>query len=189
MSNSEPQLDGAKNILLEEPPISHGRDTCTDLLVAGASAPHVLFVTYTRRAADCVEQVTGEGVESVGVITVGDAVAEIDDESVSTDRVSTPSDLTGLGIKIDEYLSNRSAPVHICFDSVTSALQYVDYETVYKFIHAMNGKIHAAGARAHYHVDPSAHDDKEVAGLVSLFDARLSIADDEHTVEKRKLLE
>jgi len=189
MSISEPQLDDARNILLEEPPISHGRDTCTDLLVDGASAPHVLFVTYTRRVDDCVEQVDDERVETVGAITVGDAPADTDDESVSTDRVSTPSDLTGLGIKIDEYLSNRDTPVHICFDSVTSALQYVDYETVYKFIHAMNGKIHAADARAHYHIDPSAHDDEEVAGLVSLFDARLSIADDNPTVEKRKLIE
>jgi hypothetical protein len=189
MSDGEPRLDGARSILLEEPPISHGQDTCTDLLVGGASAPHVLFVTYTRRAADCLQQVTDEGVESVGVITVGDAVAETDDDSVSTDRVSTPSDLTGLGIKIDEYLSSRGTPVHICFDSVTSALQYVDYETVYKFVHAMNGKIHAADARVHYHIDPSAHSDEEVAGLVSLFDARLSVGGDERTAERRKLLE
>lgn len=188
MAASEPNLDGATNILLEEPPIAQGRDTCTTLLVEGAAEPDVLFVSYTRRAADCVAQIADTQVGAVGVITVGDSEPDIDDESVSTDRITTPSDLTGLGIKIDEFLSTHEGPVHICFDSVTTALQYVDYKTVYKFVHAMTGKIHAAGARAHFHIDPSAHAAEEVAGLTALFDARISVEGEDHTVTRRKLI-
>jgi hypothetical protein len=189
MRDSTTDLDGATNILLEEPPMPHGRDFCTELLLAGASEPDVLFVSYTRQAADCVAQVADEPVGNVGVITVGDGSATLDDDDVWTERVSTASDLTGLGIKIDEVLGTWDGPVHVCFDSLTSMLQYVDYQMAYEFVHAVSGKINAAGARVHFHIDPNAHDDDEVAGITSLLDATITIEDDGYSVVSRKLLE
>jgi hypothetical protein len=67
-------------------------------------------------------------------------------------------------------------------------LQYVDVETAYEFLHAVTGQVHAAGARAHFHVDPSAHDDQKIAAIMSLFDASVSLQDDVE-VQTRALLE
>jgi hypothetical protein len=102
--------------------------------------------------------------------------------------VSTPSDLTGLGITIGEFLSEFDEPVHICFDSLTSLLQYVDLQTTYEFLHAITGQIYAASARAHFHIDPAAHDEMTVETITSLFDARISLAADEPTIDIRDLL-
>jgi hypothetical protein len=184
------QLDGATNVLLAEPPLGTGREACTSLLIGDGSEQSVVFVSYTRQASACVEQLAeADSIADLGVITVGDASAAVEDDSVVTESVSTPSDLTGLGIEIGQFLSEFDAPVTICFDSLTSMLQYVDVQTAYEFLHAITGQVHAAGARAHFHIDPSAHSEEDVAGLASLFDARVTLEDDGHEVQTRSLLE
>jgi len=189
MAGIRTQLDGATNILLEEPSIGGGRDVCTSLLVDEAQAPNVLFITFTRQASACVAQVEGESVDNIGVITVGDASVAVEEDGVVTETVSTPSDLTGLGISIGQFLSKFEDSVLICFDSLTSMLQYVNVQTAYEFLHAITGQIHAADARAHFHIDPSAHGDQDVAAIASLFDARVSLGDGESEVQTRELLE
>lgn len=189
MADMITQLEGTTNILLEEPPLGEGRDVCTSLLVDGVSSPNVLFVSFTRGASDCVAQLDGKNVGKISVITVGDTSAAVDDDAVVTENVSTPSDLTGLGISIGKILSNWDEPVLVCFDSLTSMLQYVDIQTAYEFLHAITGQIHAASARAHFHIDPSAHDPKDVAGISSLFDARVTLDGDGQEIQTRELLE
>ena len=168
MANITAQLDGATNVLLKVPPLDEGRDICTSLLGDGERS--VLFVSFTRQAAACVDQVADDpGIRTVGVITVGDTQAGVDREGVVTENVSTASDLTGLGIEIGKFLSEWDEPVSVCFESLTSMLQYVDYETAYEFLHAVTGQVHAAGARAHFHVDPDAHDRKTISKLKPAF--------------------
>jgi hypothetical protein len=182
------QLDGTTNVLLAEPPMAQGRDHCTSLLLDRHPTPSVLFVTYTRSPAACLDEIDDlDTLENIGIITVGDGAGGVDDERVVTDSVSTASDLTGLGITIGQYLSEWDAPVYVCFDSLTSMLQYVDLQTAYEFLHAITGQIHAAGANSHFHMDPSAHDQKHVAAISSLFDGKISL--DEQSVRTRDLLE
>jgi hypothetical protein len=188
MAEIRTQLSGATNILLEQPSLGGGRDVCTSLLTE-AEPQNVLFVTFTRQASACVGQLDDEAVDNVGVITVGDASAAVEDDTVVTDTVSTPSDLTGLGISIGKFLSEFEEPVLVCFDSLTSMLQYVTVQTAYEFLHAVTGQIHAANARAHFHIDPSAHGDQDVAAIASLFDARVSLGDSDPEVQTRQLLE
>jgi len=190
MAELHSQLDGATNVLLAEPALGTGRETCTSLLLDDSDTRSVVFVSYTRQASACVDQLADAGgVDDLGVITVGDSSAAVDDTSVVTENVSTPSDLTGLGIQIGEFLSEFDAPVTLCFDSLTSMLQYVDVQTAYEFLHAITGQVHAAGARAHFHIDPSAHSEEDVAGVASLFDARVTVTDDGQEVTTRSLLE
>jgi hypothetical protein len=157
------------------------------LLLDEAPEPNVLFVTYTRQTADCVTQVDG-GASNVGVVTVGDTADSVDQDDVVTESVTTASDLTGLGIQMGQFLTEWNSPVFVCFDSLTSMLQYVDFETAYEFLHAITGQIHASDARAHFHIDPSAHDEKQVAGITSLFDASVSIGD-ETSVRTRDIIQ
>lgn len=172
------QLDGATNVLLKEPPMGQDRGVCTKLIERSSPAG-VLFVTYTKRPDACVEKLDDPNAfDHVGVVTVGEGGATSDRSGVVTETISTPSDLTGLGIQIGQFLSEWRGPVHVCFDSITSLLQYVEFRTAYEFLHAITGQVHAADASSHFHVDPAAHDAKEVAGITSLFDASVSLEDD-----------
>lgn len=179
------RLDGATNVLLAGSPMGQSRERCTSLLLDRHQHPNVLFVTYTRQPSTCIEQV--DDVESVGVITVGNRSTAASEEDAIIESVSSASDLTGLGIEIGQFLSEWQPPVSICFDSLTSMLQYVEFQTAYEFVHVITGQIHAAGATSHFHIDPRAHDETHVAGLTSLFDAKVSL-DGEPTVRTRETL-
>jgi hypothetical protein len=122
------------------------RELCTDLLTGGLDEPGVLFVSFTRQASTCVDQVDEAAVGRLGVITVGDGGTEVADADVTVSSISSPSDLTGLGIEIGQVLSEWEAPVAVCFDSLTAMLQYVDFETAYEFLHALTGQLYAADA-------------------------------------------
>jgi len=191
MTDVTDHLDGATNILLEMPSMGGGRDVCTSLLAGGVTEPGVLYVSFTQQAQACIDQWERGGgqASNLGVITVGDASPATDRDGVQTESISAPSDLTGLGIQIGQFLSEWDAPVVVCFDSLTSMLQYVDFQTAYEFLHAITGQVHAAGARAHFHVDPSAHDDQEIAGITALFDASVSLDGEDRDVRTRDVMQ
>lgn len=94
--------------------------------------------------------------------------------------VSDPSDLTGLGIRVSEYLErwagngNRTV---IWFDSVTALLQFVDLDRAYRFLHVLSGRVKSVDGRGYYLLDPSAHDDRTVAILQELADDAVDLAD------------
>ena len=184
------QLDGASNVLVAAPSMGGTRDACSTLLTEGLTEPRVVFVTFTRQPRACVAQwdETGATASAVAVITVGDGGGDLDRADVAVENVSTPSDLTGLGIKIGQVLSEWDDPVAVCFDSLTAMLQYVDVETAYEFLHAITGQFHAAGARAHFHIDPEAHDPIQVDAITSLMDARVDLGD-EVRVRTREVIE
>jgi hypothetical protein len=173
------RLDGASTVLLAAPSMGGDRTLCTSLLTRGG-ATNVLFVTFTGEPDACVARIENADadVRNTGVVTVGETGPAGDRSGAVTGSVSSPSDLTGLGIEIGTFLSEREPPVTVCFDSLTSMLQYVDFETAYEFLHAVTGQVHAAGARAHFHIDPEAHDEQHVAAITSLFDARVSVGED-----------
>jgi hypothetical protein len=181
------EIGDASSILLQAPSMGGDRTHCTSLLTEGFDPAGILFVTYTRDASACLDQVAGLADARLGVVTVGDGTAT-GPADAETRTVSSASDLTGLGIEIDDVLETWAPPVSVCFDSLTSMLQYVEFETAYEFLHATTGRFYAADARAHFHVDPAAHDPSAVAGITSLMDAAVTVEDGEATVRTRDLM-
>lgn len=95
-----------------------------------------------------------------------------DGPTTSTSTISEPGDLTGLGIKVNQCLStweDEAALTTVCFDSVTTLLQYVDTRRAFRFFHVLTRRVRSLGALAHYHVDPAAHDDQTLATIEGVF--------------------
>lgn len=88
-------------------------------------------------------------------------------------EVPDPTDLTGVGIAVGEWLRARDddeRPV-VCLDSLSTLLQYADLERAFRFLHALVAQLRSAGATAYVSVDPGAHDEATLATLRTLFDA------------------
>jgi hypothetical protein len=185
------QFGETTSALLCVPSMDSGADTaCTELLLPAApSELNVLWVTYTRPAQSCLDRwrrVADSDPKRLGIVTVGETNPSVEGvDSGAIEVINNPSDMTGLGIKVGEFISNQEGPTAVCFDSVTAMLQYVDIETAYEFLHALTGRLYAADAFAHFHLDPSAHDDQTVDTLLSLFDDVVRIEDGERTVTRR----
>jgi len=186
------RLGDATTILLGAPSMTAGADdACLDLLsLPGSGATSVLWVSFRKSPDECLagwRDRHGSDPEEFGVVVVGETTgsgaSDVDRGAVET--VSTPSDLTGIGIEVGEFVSGRDGDIAVCFDSVTALLQYVDLETAYEFLHALTGRLYSAGAVSHFHVDPNAHEERTVETLLSLFDAEVDLGPDEPEIRTR----
>lgn len=86
--------------------------------------------------------------------------------------VPSAGDLSEIGIKIDRCLTSwgDGPRVGICFDSVSALLSAADLPSVFRFLHVLMRRVDAAGAAAHYHVDPSRHSRRAVSTVEVLFE-------------------
>jgi hypothetical protein len=155
---------------------------------APATESNVLSVTLNESAEAVAERwvrCVGQVPDQLAVITVGDtnrSIATTDGGSgaggpsgydMSTAVVSSPGDLTGLGIKLSQCLSawdDHDNETVVRFDSLTTLLQFADLKRSFRFIHVLTGRISSAGAVGYFHLDPGAHDEQTLATLRGLFD-------------------
>lgn len=202
------ELDDASSVLLLAPSMSADEDECcTSLLeTPDATDGNVLWVSYTKSPDGQLRRWRAHGhgrPGNLGVVTVGDSVRSTTAQSGSgsssgpsspsgpsgpIETVANPNDLTGLGIRLNNYLrrwDGNGRETTICFDSLTAMLQYIDTDTAYEFLHILSGRVHAADARIHFHMDPGAHDDRTVERVVSLCDAVVDLTGDEPAVRSR----
>jgi hypothetical protein len=182
-------LSGISNVLLLVPSLqSHSRGVCLDLLTqTPPEQTSVLAITYTETAGGWIDAWTeGVGLQPVrgGVVSVGQSGVDVDEPSWATTGVENPSDLTGIGIELSELLSQMEAAgdedeqIAVCYDSVTTLLQYADLQRVFRFLHVVTGRIKSVDGVGHFHLDPGAHDDQTLATLKGLFDAVVEVDED-----------
>jgi hypothetical protein len=172
MTDLRTELADARNVLLCAPSMSGDeRGACTDLLVPDdPDEATVLWVSFRRDPRACVDQwvdATGDQPRDGGVIFVS--------ESGATD--------------VDGVIGEAEGDPVVCVDSLTAMLQYVTVETAYEFLHTITGQLYAADASAHFHIDPTAHDDQTVDSIASLFDAVVTLGGDEPETRTRNVLE
>lgn len=163
----------ATNVLVLGP---DGEDAL-ELCRTTPSAPaHYLVVSFRRPAVDYAEQLRNNG-DMPGAELV---VIEARDDTPSNSpnnvivRRESPTDLTAIGVQSNEFLTrwhDDGEPIVVCFDSITSLLQYAELDLAYRFLHVFTGRIHHAGARGFYHMSPDAHEETTIATIRQLFDA------------------
>lgn len=183
----------AASVLVLSPSLATGTDAvCADLLGASAN-PNVLWIAFGGRPSARIEEFRDHADESPAhsaVITVSEGGTALDSSSLPYDPrvevVTNPNDLTGLGIAITECLrewEDDAHPTQVCFDSLTSLLQYVEFQTAYEFLHVVSGRTYEMGATIHVHLDPGAHDERTIESVATLCDAIVTVSD--HGVDVR----
>lgn len=187
------RVASASNVLLLAPVMGGDSDgVCIDLLRVGEPASRtVLFVTFTQPAAARLEFYHEAGDGDPAAVSVVDVAAGPMDgpepgsgASPDATTVTNPEDLTGLGIAINERLSDWADGGHrvtLCFHSLTTLLQYASDERVFRFLHVLTRRLRSLDAVGHYHLDPTAVDDRTVHTFLQLFDAVVKLESDGST--------
>lgn len=185
-------LSEATNVLLLAPALGRAEaDACADLLsLTPGPELDLLCVTFTDTPDERLNawrtHADGSVPAKMSVVTVGDqtrsaAVSANGTMPFVTHAVSEPANLTKLGVRVTEQLAdwdgdgNRTV---LDFDSLTALLQYAPRNRVFQFMHVLRGRLDSNGATAHYHMDPSVHDDQTVNTFKSLMDAVVEIDDE-----------
>jgi len=192
------RLGDVSNVFLLAPTFSPGVDEqCHELLECGEA---ILYVVTGNGLDEYYDEWVGtDGPSRVGVISLGgptrsaspaDPRSDADDGvAVEHRSVESPGNLTKIGVELNDMLStwtDEGVRTTVCFESLTPLIQYSDVEKVYKFLHVFSNQVEAVNARAHYHLDPDAHDGSDVNLLMTTFDAVVEVdADGDVSVRTR----
>ncbi|QCS43150.1 recombinase RecA [Natrinema versiforme] len=181
------ELDPGTNVLVAGPPLTGKRRIAFDILGSGANRGDGSIVVTTKDSADTVLESFGdhvdEGVEpDIGVVdcvTKQRGIGTVDDDP-RIKYASSPVDMTGIGIKLSEFLqefyeTRGLTENRVLLHSVSTLLMYSDLQTVFRFLHVFTGRIQSADALGVYVIDSTAHDDQTMNTLKQLFDAVVEV--------------
>lgn len=193
--------EGVQNVLVLSPAMEERSEAvCADLLsVAPAIDRDVLFVTLAQSPDDRLgrwqSHADGTEHEALAFVSTGETTRSAGTQAAPdggpappVHTVPTPGDLTGLGIEISERLeawAEDDNQTLVCFHTVTTLLQYAEIQPAFQFFHVLASRVRIADARAHYHADPAAHDERTLNTMRTLFDAVVEWDEDGWTVRSR----
>ncbi len=183
---ADTQISPGMNILIAGPPLTGKRQIALDILASGADKNEGSIMVTTKDSADkllsrFLEGTTNESpdVGVVDCVTKQRGVGTIDDDP-RIKYASSPVDMTGIGIKLSEFLQDfyevRGVRRNrILLHSVSTLLMYSNLQTVFRFLHVFTGRIQSADALGIYVIDSTAHDDQTMNTLKQLFDGIIQV--------------
>ncbi|MFC6717078.1 RAD55 family ATPase [Natrialbaceae archaeon GCM10025810] len=182
------ELAPGTNVLIAGPPLTGKRDIAFDVLASGGERGDGTIVVTTKDSADKVlnafddllgGDASGANIGVVDCVTKQRGIGTVDDDP-RVKYASSPVDMTGIGIKLSEFLQefyeDRSLTENrVLLHSVSTLLMYSNLQTVFRFLHVFTGRIQSADALGVYVIDSTAHDDQTMNTLKQLFDAVIEI--------------
>ncbi len=184
---SEMEVNPGTNLLVAGPPMTGKRRLTFDVLAHGADDGAIIVTTKStgkQVLSEYESHRTGHG-SPVGIVDCVSKQQGMNPGHIDgIEFTSSPVDMTGIGIKLSEFLqqfydsgvrSNR-----IAFDSLSTLLMYSNLQTVFRFLHVFTGRVQSAEALGLFVIDSSAHDAKTMSTLRQLFDGEIEVreADD-----------
>jgi KaiC/GvpD/RAD55 family RecA-like ATPase len=185
----EASVDPGTNLLVTGPPLTGKRALAFDVLGTGSREGEGAVVVTTQddatRTLEAYEERVPPGT-AAGELAVIDAVSrhqgtdELDDDRIG--YVSSPVDLTGLGIELSEVLQAFYADRgiernRVLFHSLSTLLMYSELRTVFRFLHVTTGRIQSVDGLGLFCIDSTAHEDRTTSTLKQLFDGVVETAE------------
>ena len=133
-----------------------------------------------RFADDGAEPIPDEPAASkLGLLAVGDVIQAAETENgpdfsgeVAVDAVPDPTDLGAIGVSISQFCErwDDEERLVVCFHSLDALFRHAEAKTIFEFTYYLNRRLESVDALAHFHIDPTQHDDAIVAAFVDIFD-------------------
>jgi len=187
------------NILVSGPAMTGKADLAFTMLADGSRRDEGALVMTTGDRADevlddyraRVDDLDESRVAVVDCRGEGSRSSERTPDGAYVHHVSSPGDLTGIGIGITkslETLANNGADDgRFALDSLSTMLTYTDRKTVFKFCHVLSSRFDSAGYVGLFTIDSEAHDDQTIQVIKQAFDGMIEIRDHEGTRQARLL--
>lgn len=177
-------LSPGTSVLLSGPAMSGKRNLAIQLLAAGhETGDGILCVTTSDNAAMVVDELEmhiptlNRG--QVGIIDCTGSTSQETIRELATERVSSPGDLTGISIGTAKLLQRFSkqdiSTVRHGLVSVSTLLQYLDLNTVFKFLHIYTARIRDTQGLGVFTVDNAAHDSQTINTITGEFDGVIEL--------------
>ncbi|WP_224448307.1 DUF7504 family protein [Haloprofundus salilacus] len=185
------------SLLITGPTLTGKRRLMYRLLAAASDVrrKRTTILATTRKRADTIEQ----EYESVGGGTAAAELSIVDcvgrlggfdhDRTRPNYRyVSSPGDLTGVGIAVTEFMRRQyeaGAEARVGVHSLSTMLMYTELRRLFQFLHVLTGRIANCGFTGVFVVDSDVVDDRDFAILKQPFDAVLELRETDDGREYR----
>jgi KaiC/GvpD/RAD55 family RecA-like ATPase len=175
------EVEPGTNILISGPPLTGKRALALSVLAEGTQNGEGAIIVTTKDSANRVLKEYGNRVEYedrpvavVDCVTRQQGIGDVRDD----DRIkytSSPVDLTGIGIKLSEFLQQFYADEgirrnRVMVHSLSTLLMYSDLQTVFRFLHVFTGRIQSVDGLGVFTIDSTVHDQQTISTLKQLFD-------------------
>lgn len=169
------------NILVAGPALGGVRRLLMRMLLRTHSREGTLFIAADSAGSGTLEDYASAGGSPdptrVGVV---DCTEEgVDDADHNIHAVSSPSDLTGAGIKFSslyESLHANGAPrVRTGVYTLSPFVVYGSVKPVFRFLHTLTGRIRSAEGLGVCAVDPAAVETRTLSSLAQALDGRVDL--------------
>ncbi|WP_342712130.1 RAD55 family ATPase [Halogeometricum limi] len=185
-------IPAGTSVLVTGPVMTSKRRLMYALLAAGDAASRGTTVVTTRKPAHVVERefrsfadVSSERLTVVDCLSHGGFG---DDEGGPMRRfVSSPGDLTGIGIALTEFMRryhDEGIAARIGLHSLSTMLMYSDLKRVFQFLHVVTGRIAALEFTGVFVLDEKVVSERDESILLQAFDAVVEVRQRE-TLEVR----
>jgi len=172
------------NILVSGPAMTGKDDLAYEVLADGTRQGQGAVIVSTGDRADNVvadfRERAGTDDVRLGVVDcVTEGGSEVAGDGVYIHHVSSPGDLTGIGIGITKALEglheSGADRGRLALASLSTMLTYTDRKTVFKFCHVLSSRLDAAGYLGLFTIDSAAHDEQALQVIKQAFDGMIEV--------------
>jgi hypothetical protein len=188
-------LSPGSNILILAPSMSGGENLGYSV-ARPLPGEYALILSTVMRAVDLIDFFSSARIDHsrIGII---DAVSKLSTPEISDSMqvryVSSPSDLTGIGIKFSslvesifngEFGDSEDAlfppPIRFYIDSLTTLLMYRKLEVIYQFLHVIAAKLKKMEAIGIYALNNESFDEKTISLIKHLMNVVIEVKNEQH---------
>lgn len=179
------------NLLVTGPSLGGTRDLVMQLLTCDADEGLLLLTTdMTGEEAIASYEANGTAYVPSRMAVVDCARNSQNDDGRNIHAVSTPADLTGLGIVFsslyEQLYSAGIEKVRTGLYTLAPLIMYAEkIQPLYRFLHTMTGRIRSADGLGVSAIDPNAQDTETFHTLTQPFDGKIELREREGTDELR----
>ena len=189
-------LEAGTNILVLAPSMSSAEQLAY-AMIKPVQGEYSIVLSTNERAAEVVDFFKSAGCDKrfVGVI---DAITKSSTPGiVDTPRlmfVSSPTDLTGIGIKFSNMIGSIfegtfsdgesglfPPPIRFCVNSISTLLMYRKLEVLYQFLHVLTAKIKKIEGVGIYILNNESFDEKTLSLIKQLMNCVIEIKIEQNT--------
>ncbi|MDZ7689003.1 MAG: ATPase domain-containing protein [Halobacteriales archaeon] len=170
------------NLLVKGTSVSGRDDFVRAVVTQGIGNDNSTVYVTTDRSADEILETYSCDNDRLGVVdcvTKSRGVEE-PEETETVKFASSPSDMTGVGVKVStllERIRDRRGIEgnRVLVESVSTLLMYSNLETVFRFLHVFTGRIRSIDGIGIFVIDSEMHDEKDYHTLRQLFDGVVEV--------------
>ncbi|MDY6774690.1 MAG: recombinase RecA [Halobacteria archaeon] len=179
------EIDPGSNILVMAPPMEGIKEFEESVVSYAVGEDEGVIYVATEDSGDKVvsryDGVSGYDPDSFGVVDcVSKDRGREESEHRNVHLSNSPSDLTGIGINVsqflDEFWNEKGIERNIIYlNSVSTLLMYSDLQTVFKFLHVFTGRVDSVEGLGLFIIDPEMHEQQAYSTLKPLFDGMVEL--------------